>query len=175
MPISLSTAEEREMTQSLRIVPQSIMPQSAKNGIKGNLNDGNENNASGSGEGGGEEEGGGSEEEGGQTGDVTLSNSAPAPIEITPERTPCGSKETWTGTADVALGVEVPLFWDSPEAAKLFGFSFQNGDNVYKGLTNIVQLLSHAQQSHDGYRRFVANVDRAPLTPTQIFHLRSQC
>jgi len=72
MPISLSTAEEREMTQSLRIVPQSIMPQSAKNGIKGNLNDGNENNASGSGGGGGEEEGGGSEEEGGQTGDVAL-------------------------------------------------------------------------------------------------------
>ena len=48
------------------------MPQSAKNGIKGNLNDGNENNASGSGGGGGEEEGGGSEEEGGQTGDVAL-------------------------------------------------------------------------------------------------------
>ena len=49
MPISLSSAEEREITQSLRIVPQSIMPQSAKNGIKGNLNDGNENNSSGSG------------------------------------------------------------------------------------------------------------------------------
>ncbi len=72
MPISLSTAEEREMTQSLRIVAQSIIPQSAENGIKGNRKDGNENNPSGSGGGGGEEEGGGSEEEGGQTGDVAL-------------------------------------------------------------------------------------------------------
>ena len=36
-------------------------------------------------------------------------NSAPAPIEITPGRTPCGGKETLTGTADVVLlGVEVP-------------------------------------------------------------------
>jgi hypothetical protein len=40
-PIRLSTAE-RDVTPPLSIAPQSIMPQSAKNGIEGNLNDGNE-------------------------------------------------------------------------------------------------------------------------------------
>ena len=72
------------------------------------------------------------------------------------------------GTADVALGVEVPLFWDSPEAAKLFGFSYQDGDDVHKGVQDIVSSLTRAQQSHDGYKHFVANIlDRAPLTPIQ--------
>ncbi len=100
----------------------------------------------------------------------TNDDSAPT-IVITPGRAVDGDE---TATADVGAAV-LPLFSDSPEAAKLFGFSFRNGDNVYKGLTDIVQLLSHAQQSHDGYRWFVANVDCAPLTPTQIFCLRSQC
>ncbi len=100
----------------------------------------------------------------------TNDDTCPA-IEITPGRAVDAEE---TVTADVGVAV-LPLFWDSPEASKLFGFSFRNGYNVYKGLTNIIQLLSHAQQSHDGYRRFVANVDRAPLTPTQIFFLESQC
>jgi hypothetical protein len=102
----------------------------------------------------------------------TNDDSAPTPtLVITPGR---AVDDDDTATADVGA-TGLPLFWDSPEAAKLFGFSFQNGNNVNKGLTDIVQLLSHAQQSHDGHRRFVANVDHAPLTPTQIFHLRSQC
>jgi hypothetical protein len=68
-----------------------------------------------------------------------------------------------------------PLFWDSPEAAKLFGFSYKNGDDVYKGVQDIVTFLSRAQQSHHGYKSFVAHIDCAPLTDTQIFRLRSQC
>jgi hypothetical protein len=51
-----------------------------------------------------------------------MSDDSAPPIEITPGRAPCGGEEM--GTADVGVGV--PLFWDSPEAAKLFGFSYQN-------------------------------------------------
>ncbi len=69
----------------------------------------------------------------------TNDDSVPA-IEIAPGKAVDADK---TATADVGVAV-LSLFWDSPEAAKLFGFSFQNGDNVYKGLTDIVQLLSHA-------------------------------
>jgi hypothetical protein len=149
------------------------MPQSTDHGIEGNRNDGNENNACGNGGGGGEDGGGGNLGPIAlvtplrmiRRGGVALSNSAPAPIEITPGRAPCGGKETWTGTADVVLGVEVPLFWDSPKAAKLFGFSYQDGDDVHKGVQDIVTSLTRAQQSHDGYKHFVANIDRAPLTP----------
>ena len=99
----------------------------------------------------------------------------PPPHRNYPGRAPCGGEEMGTGTADVVLGVEVPLFWDSPEAAKLFGFSYQNGNDVHKGVQDIVTSLTRAQQSHDGYKHFVTNIDHAPLTPIQIFCLKSQC
>jgi hypothetical protein len=70
------------------------------------------------------------------------------------------------------VGSSSPLYWDSPEAAKLFGFSYQDGDDVHKGVQDIITLLTRAQQSHDGYKHFVANIDQAPLTPIQIFRLK---
>jgi hypothetical protein len=73
------------------------------------------------------------------------------------------------------FGSSLPLYWDSPEAAKLFGFSYQDGDDVHKGVEDIVTSLTRVQQSHDGYKHFVANNYRAPLTPIQIFRLKSQC
>jgi len=73
------------------------------------------------------------------------------------------------------VGSSLPLYWDSPEAAKLFGFSYKNGDDVYTGLQQIIELLLYTQQSHDGYKRIVAHVEREPLTPKQIFHIQNQC
>ncbi len=49
------------------------------------------------------------------------------------------------------------------------------GDDVHKGVQDIITSLTRAQQSHDGYKHFVANIDQAPLTPIQIFRLKSQC
>jgi hypothetical protein len=46
---------------------------------------------------------------------------------------------------------------------------------VYTGLQEIVELLSYTQQSHDGYKQFVAHVEREPLTPKQIFCIQNQC
>ena len=66
------------------------------------------------------------------------------------------------------VGSSLPSYWDSPEAAKLFGFSYKNGDDVYMGLQQIVESLSYTQQSHDGYKRFVAHIEHEPLTPKQI-------
>ena len=73
------------------------------------------------------------------------------------------------------VGLSLLSYWDSPEAATLFGFSNENGDDVHKGVQDIVTLLSRAQQLHDGYTCFVANINCAPLTLTQIFCLKSQC
>jgi hypothetical protein len=73
------------------------------------------------------------------------------------------------------VGSSLPLYWDSPEAAKLFGFSYKNGDDVYMGLQQIVESLLYTQQSHDLYKRVVAHVEREPLTPKQIFHIQIQC
>jgi hypothetical protein len=47
------------------------------------------------------------------------------------------------------VGTFLPSYWDSPEAAKLFGFRYKNGNDVYMGLQQIVELLSYTQQSHD--------------------------
>ncbi len=73
------------------------------------------------------------------------------------------------------VGPSVPSYWDSPEAAKLFGFSYKNGDDVYTGLQEIVKLLSYTQQSHDGYKQFVAHIEHEPLTPKHFFHIQNQC
>jgi hypothetical protein len=43
------------------------------------------------------------------------------------------------------------------------------------GLQEIVKLLSYTQQSHDGYKQFVAHVEHEPLTPKQIVHIQNQC
>jgi hypothetical protein len=53
------------------------------------------------------------------------------------------------------VGSSSPLYWDSPEAAKLFGFSYQDGHDVHKGVQDIVTSLTRVQQSHDGYKHFV--------------------
>ena len=63
------------------------------------------------------------------------------------------------------IGSSLPLYWDSPEAAKLFGFNYKNGDVGYTGLQQIIELLSYTQQSHDGYKRVVAHVECEPLSP----------
>jgi hypothetical protein len=55
------------------------------------------------------------------------------------------------------VGSSVPSYWDFPEATKLFGFNYKNGDDVYMGLQEIVELLSYTQQSHDGYCMFDLN------------------
>ena len=44
----------------------------------------------------------------------------------------------------------------------------KNGDDMYTGLQDIVELLSYTEQSHDGYKRFVAHVEREPLTSKKI-------
>jgi hypothetical protein len=44
------------------------------------------------------------------------------------------------------VGSAVHPYWDSPEAANLFEFSYKNGDDVYKGLQEMVILLSYTQQ-----------------------------
>jgi len=43
------------------------------------------------------------------------------------------------------VGSSLPSYWDSPEATKLFGFSYKNGDDVYMGLQQIVESLSYTQ------------------------------
>jgi len=37
------------------------------------------------------------------------------------------------------VGSSLPLYWDSPDAVKLFGFSYKNGDDVYTGLQQIIE------------------------------------
>jgi hypothetical protein len=68
-------------------------------------------------------------------------------------------------------GCYIPPYQDSPEAGKLFGFSYKQGEDVFKELAEVVKLLYHVQQSYYGYRLFVADVDHETLTPKQMFHI----
>ena len=143
-PIRLSTAE-RDVTR-----PLSIMPQSTDHGIEGNQNDGNENNACSNGGGGGEEEGG--------------DNLGPIAV-VTPHRI--------IQRGDVSLGnSNKPVYWDSPEAAILFGFN--EGDDVYNKLGERVTLLKGALQKPDGYKSILQRSEE-PLNADQVFKIRNKC
>jgi hypothetical protein len=69
----------------------------------------------------------------------------------------------------------VSIYWDSSEAAKLFGFSYKNGDNVYERLKDRIRLLSEVQRSEDGYKRFITDIEKKPLTTKQTFLFRKKC
>jgi len=99
--------------------------------------------------------------------DITPARGAGAVSAITPGNDD-GQVNDVGGEVRSNVGSSLPLYWDSPEAAKLFGFRYKNGDDVYTGLQQIIELLSYTQQSHDGYKRFVAHVEREPLTSKKI-------
>jgi hypothetical protein len=140
------------MTQSLTITKPQSTDQRPNNrsdhGNGDNPNDGNENNAGGSGGGGGEEEGG--------------DDSGPIAVVSPPRMIQRGG---------VALS-NISVYWDSPEAAKLFGFN--EGDNVYNKLEERVTLLKGALQKPDGYKSILQRSEET-LNADQVFKIRNKC
>jgi hypothetical protein len=148
-PIRLSTAE-REVTLPLSILLQSTDQRPNNRSDHGNTdnpNDGNENNAGGNGRGGGEEEGSGNS----------------GPIAVTPHR--------MIRRGGVALSNK-PVYCDSPEAAKLFGFN--EGEDVYNKLGERVTLLKGALQKPDGYKS-ILQCSEETLNADQVFKIRNKC
>ncbi len=59
-----------------------------------------------------------------------------------------------TGNHGMSEGCgRVPIYWDSPEAAKLFGFDYANGADVFQGIEKQIDLLAEVSKSHDGYKK----------------------
>ncbi len=69
---------------------------------------------------------------------------------------------------------DLPIYWESPEAAKLFGFDHKNGDDVFDGLTARVKILTKVLRSSDAYKRVVSHSEEN-LLPEQNFHIRNKC
>ncbi len=65
---------------------------------------------------------------------------------------------------------DLPIYWESPEAAKLFGFDYKDGegDDVFDGLTSRVKILTEVLRSADGYKHIVSHSEEN-LLPEQIF------
>jgi hypothetical protein len=66
----------------------------------------------------------------------------------------------------------LPIYWESPEAAKLFCFDYKNGDDVFDGLTATVKILTKVLRSSDVYKRVVSHSELN--LPEQIFHIRNK-
>ena len=64
------------------------------------------------------------------------------------------------------------VYWDSPEAAKLFGFN--EGEDVYSKLEERVTLLKGALQKPDGYKSILQHSEET-LTADQVFKIRNKC
>jgi hypothetical protein len=71
-------------------------------------------------------------------------------------------------------GLDLPIYWESPEVAKLFGFDYRNGDKVFDGLTVRVKILTEVLRSSDAYKRVVSHSEEN-LLPEQFFHIRNKC
>ncbi len=67
-----------------------------------------------------------------------------------------------------------PIYWDSLEAAKLFGFNYSNRDDVFDGLKVRVKILTEVLRSSDAYKRIVSHSEEN-LLHEQIFHIRNKC
>ena len=65
-----------------------------------------------------------------------------------------------------------PVYWDSTEAAKLFGFN--KGEDMYNKLGERVTLLKGAIQKPDGYKTILHHCNKA-LDADQVFKIRNKC
>jgi hypothetical protein len=66
------------------------------------------------------------------------------------------------------------IYWESPEAAKLFSFDYKNKDDIFDGLTARVKILTKVLRSSDAYKRVVSHSENN-LLPEQFFHIRNKC
>ena len=74
---------------------------------------------------------------------------------------------------DVSLGnSNKPVYWDSPEAAKLFGFN--KGEDVCSKLGERVTLLKRALEKPDGYKSILQRSEDT-LNADQVFKIRNKC
>ena len=80
-------------------------------------------------------------------------------------------RQTWCW-----FGYDLSIYWESPEAAKLFGFDYKDGegDDVFDGLTVRVKILTKVLRSADGYKLVVSHSEEN-LLPEQMFHIRNKC
>jgi hypothetical protein len=67
-----------------------------------------------------------------------------------------------------------PVYWDSPEAAKLFGFNYDEGCYVYNGLVDRCELLRGVLRRPKGYNSIIQYNDE-PLSENQVFQIRNKC
>jgi hypothetical protein len=65
-------------------------------------------------------------------------------------------------------GFDLPIYWESPEAAKFFCFDCNSRDNVFLGLKERLKILTEVLQSCDGYKRVVTNSTKS-LVSEQFF------
>jgi hypothetical protein len=71
-------------------------------------------------------------------------------------------------------GLDVPIYWESLEAAKLFAFDYKNRDDVFDVRKARIKILTEVLRPSDAYKRVVTNSEEN-LLPEQIFHIRNKC
>ena len=65
-------------------------------------------------------------------------------------------------------GYLIPIYWESSQAAKLFGFNYDAGDDG-------VEVLTKAVQSFKGYKDVVVTHNGAQLSEFALFNIRNKC
>jgi hypothetical protein len=67
-----------------------------------------------------------------------------------------------------------PVYWDLPETAKLFGFNYDEGCNVYNGLVERCELLRGVLRRPKGFKSIIQHSNE-PLSENQVFQIKNKC
>ena len=77
-------------------------------------------------------------------------------ITVTPTRTDSDEEDEDNEEEEEGANVATqPIYWSSPEAAKLFGCNYNAGDDPYELLEERIELLENAFDHYNGYREVV--------------------
>jgi hypothetical protein len=77
-------------------------------------------------------------------------------ITVTPTRTDSDEEDEDNEEEEEGANVATqPIYWSSPEAAKLFGCNYNAGDDPYELLEERIELLENAFDHYNGYKEVV--------------------
>ena len=84
-----------------------------------------------------------------------------------------GGSETGTQNTN-QHNAQRPIYWQSERAAELFGFSFDDGEDVYEGLKQRIDLFTKVLNHPDGWKEVVDRSDEH-LSSHGLYKIRNKC
>ena len=94
------------------------------------------------------------------------------PVPTTEVRPASKTKNNQANSMQLAFSVSI--YWESREAANLFGFNYDEEEDVYQGLKDRIHMLGIVVKKPNGYKNAVEKSDEF-MSDYSIFTIRNKC